>query len=104
MERVLDKMFAFICNECGYGLALNSGVILQCPMCKAWYSLMRASHEEYHNCETNDGKIKEECPRCRGKGEIMIRDKAVDSDGSEDIGGTPYPEGCPRCKGEGVIP
>lgn len=44
-----------------------------------------------------------ECPWCHGYGEIMTRDKAIDSDGSEDIGNTPYPTACLGCKGEGVI-
>lgn len=44
-----------------------------------------------------------ECPRCRGYGEIMIREKLIDSDGSEDIGATPEVSGCPRCNGEGRI-
>ncbi len=52
-------MFAFVCSECGYGVALTSGVLLECPNCKAYATLMRASHEEYHKCETNDGNIKE---------------------------------------------
>jgi len=46
---------------------------------------------------------KMECPRCHGYGEVMTRDRAIDSDGSEDIGNTPYPIACPRCKGEGEI-
>jgi hypothetical protein len=47
---------------------------------------------------------KKECPQCRGKGEIMVKKPFLrDIDGSEDIGGTPYPEMCPRCKGKGVI-
>ncbi len=46
---------------------------------------------------------KKECPSCRGYGEIMKRDFALDSDGSEDIGGTPYVSGCPKCNGEGEI-
>ncbi len=53
-------MFAFICNECGYGLNTTSGVPSECPICKSFFNLRRASHEEYHACETNDGKIKEE--------------------------------------------
>lgn len=48
-------------------------------------------------------KATKECPKCHGRGEIMVRDKLVEDDGSEDIGGTPHPEGCPRCNGEGVI-
>lgn len=45
-------------------------------------------------------KKKIRCPRCRGLGEIMKREKAVDSDGSEDIGNTPYVSVCLRCHGE----
>ena len=50
-----------------------------------------------------DEKKYVECPRCHGKGEIMVRDFAIEDDGSEDIGGTPYPESCPRCNGEGKV-
>lgn len=45
-------------------------------------------------------KKKIRCPRCRGLGEIMKREKSVDTDGSEDIGNTPYVSVCPRCLGE----
>jgi len=44
-----------------------------------------------------------ECPICRGYGEIMKRDDGIDSDGSADIGNTPYIAICPRCDGEGKI-
>lgn len=44
-----------------------------------------------------------ECSYCKGYGEIMVRDRYVDSDGSEDIGGTSYPQVCMACKGEGKI-
>ena len=44
-----------------------------------------------------------QCPSCDGYGEVMVRDSCLDSDGSEDIGGTPYPTGCSRCDGEGEI-
>ncbi len=53
-------MHAFICNECKYGVALTSGVLLVCPNCEEFCTLRRATHEEYHKCETNDGNIKEE--------------------------------------------
>ena len=46
---------------------------------------------------------KKQCPNCHGYGEIMVRDRAIDSDGSEDIGNTPYVSICPRCNGEGRI-
>ncbi len=42
-----------------------------------------------------------DCKRCQGMGEIMVREKLIDSDGSEDIGATPHPEGCPKCYGSG---
>ena len=45
-----------------------------------------------------------QCPSCDGYGEVMTRGKMIlDSDGSEDIGGTPYPTACLRCDGEGEI-
>jgi len=44
-----------------------------------------------------------ECPQCHGFGEIMIRGRLVDSDGSEDIGATPEVSVCPKCKGEGKV-
>jgi len=43
------------------------------------------------------------CPRCQGRGEIMHRVFAIDSDESEDIGNIPHPITCPRCKGIGEI-
>ena len=46
-------------------------------------------------------KVKIRCTQCHGSGEVMVREKLIDSDGSEDIGATPHPEGCSRCKGEG---
>ena len=52
-------MFAFICNECGYGMALWSGVPFMCSVCEKILCFRRVTHEEYHDCETNDGKIKE---------------------------------------------
>ncbi len=52
-------MHAFVCEECGYGVALTSGVLLECPLCGEFATLMRATHEEYHACETTDGNIKE---------------------------------------------
>ena len=52
-------MFAFICNNCGYGLSATSGVPSECPICKDIFNLRRVSHEEYHKCETNDVKIME---------------------------------------------
>lgn len=52
-------MHAFICQICGYGMALSSGVPLICPVCKGFGTFHRATHEEYHSCITNDGKIKE---------------------------------------------
>ena len=48
-------------------------------------------------------KKKIRCPRCRGLGEIMKREKSVDTDGSEDIGNTPYVSVCPKCLGEGEV-
>lgn len=50
-----------------------------------------------------DFKTSKECPKCHGRCEIMVREKLIDSDGSEDIGATPHVEVCPRCNGEGVI-
>lgn len=46
---------------------------------------------------------KKECPSCRGYGEVMYREKLIDSDGSEDIGATPEVRICTRCKGEGEL-
>jgi len=43
------------------------------------------------------------CPRCQGRGEIMHRVFAIDSDESEDIGNTPHPITCPRCNGIGEV-
>ena len=53
-------MFAFKCQRCGYGMATTSGVPALCEGCEQLFSLIRITHEEYHQCETNDGKIKEE--------------------------------------------
>ena len=55
--------------------------------------------------EVNELDEKEyvECPRCLGVGEVMVRYSMLEDDGSEDIGGTPYPESCPRCNGEGKV-
>ena len=50
-------MFAFICNNCGYGTVLSSGVPSECPICQGYLCFRRATHEEYRKCETNDGKI-----------------------------------------------
>jgi len=52
-------MFAFKCEKCDYGLALSSGVPMVCPICHTFASFRRVSHEEYHECKTNDGVIKE---------------------------------------------
>jgi predicted ATP-dependent serine protease len=49
----------FICQECGYAIALSSGVILECDICGAFGAFRRCTHEEYHNAETNDGNLKE---------------------------------------------
>ena len=51
-------MFAFICNDCGYGIAILLGMPFMCPACDSILCFRRASHEEYHNQKTNDGKIK----------------------------------------------
>lgn len=64
------------------------------------------SEMDYYIYPINPKEINfnKECPKCRGRGEIMVRKPFLrDIDGSEDIGGTPYPEGCPRCNGRGVI-
>jgi Zn finger protein HypA/HybF involved in hydrogenase expression len=44
-----------------------------------------------------------ECPQCHGDCEIMVRERLIDEDGSEDIGATPHVEVCQRCNGEGKI-
>lgn len=46
---------------------------------------------------------KRNCPNCNGYGEIMYREKLIDSDGSEDIGATPEVMVCPTCNGEGKV-
>jgi len=48
-------------------------------------------------------KVRKVCPSCYGYGEVMVREKLIDSDGSEDIGATPHPEVCLRCKGDGCL-
>ena len=51
--------FCFICNNCGYGLAISSGVPSECPICRKSLDFRRCSPEEYHKCETNDGQLEE---------------------------------------------
>lgn len=52
--------------------------------------------------EFAEGMAKE-CPQCHGNCEIMVKDKAIKDDSSEDIGNIPYPIVCPRCNGKGEI-
>ena len=46
---------------------------------------------------------KKECPNCHGYGEVMYRERLIESDGSEDIGATPEVRCCTRCDGKGSI-
>lgn len=52
--------FCFICNSCGYGICLSSGVPSECPICHTPFDLRRCTPEEYHKCETNDGQLESE--------------------------------------------
>ena len=44
----------FKCLSCGFGLSLTSGVVLQCPICKAFCSFTRITHEEFNQLETTE--------------------------------------------------
>lgn len=50
----------FLCEECGYAIIIPSGVPSKCDACGKYFCFRRCTGEEYHNAETNDGKLKEE--------------------------------------------
>lgn len=49
-------MSYWICSKCKYGIKTKSPSVhmIQCPLCEKYFTLFRASKEEYDKCEMRD--------------------------------------------------